>query len=128
MARRLLATLALALAAGAALPAQAATLLAPPVLVLEDDQIAQCNATNTSDKKPLEVKIELFDDDGVVLGTSTLTLAPLNTRSFGSDPGPGLAVGCRISFSGGAKKVRGTLMLIRTGVGVSEVLDVLPVE
>lgn len=127
MARPLLVMLALALAPGVASPAGAATLLAPPLLAIEADQYVQCNATNTSASKPLEVTLEIFDDDGVVLGTSTFTLAPSNTRSLASATGPWLAAGCRISFAGGRRKVRGTLMVIRVGPD-SEIVTVLPVE
>lgn len=119
--------LALAVALAGSFPAAAATLLAPPVLVLESDQIAQCNATNTSETKPIDVVVELYDPNGATLDTSALTLPPLGTRTLASSPGPFLAVGCRLSFSGGRKKVRGTLIVIRTGAD-SEMLAVMPAE
>ena len=128
MARSLFTTLAILLAAGAAPPAAAATLLASSVLTLESDQFAQCHATNASDKKPIDVRMELFDQDGTVVHTATITLDPLNTRSLASAAGAFMVWGCRISFAGGAKKVRGTLLVIRGGLADAEILAVVPVE
>lgn len=90
--------------------AGATTLLTGPFVGLAAGHSVSCDATNTSDKKPIEVEIEIISNSGVVLDSVARTLAPLGTEGL-IEAGPlGISARkCRFSFNGSRRRVRGTL-------------------
>lgn len=92
------------------LSALAVTLVTPDALTAGSNLIVFCNVTNPSDKKTVEVDVELVDDDGVSVASTTMTVPPRATEVL-ADPRPSTFRGssCRFSFGGSRRKVIGYL-------------------
>ena len=98
--------------------AGATNLLTGPFVGLAAGHSVSCDATNTSDKRPIEVEIQIVSNSGVALDSVTRMLPPLGTQGL-IEAGPlGISARkCRFSFNGSRRRVHGTLTGYDVGSG-----------
>jgi hypothetical protein len=126
--RRGLLALVLALSAGFASAARGGSAASGPFLV-RTDEIISCVLSNLGTKPGRDAVVELVRfgtvEDGEIVGTSTGEVAPLTQKLVGLvNQDPPAFYGCRFSWRGGGKGLRGSALLGDAGGH----LDALPAQ